>query len=134
KSPPHSPKANAICERAIGTIRRECLDWLIPMSELHLRSVLKVWVTHYNGASAHGIGSGCSRSAIRGLAIVDSALPASDRRALGAARQIDTGRLASRVFARARTRLIELLRMTALRRRNIDLGRNQFSSIRGALM
>src|SRR5437773_1095791 len=32
KSPPHSPKANAICERVIGTIRRECLDWLIPIS------------------------------------------------------------------------------------------------------
>jgi len=50
KSPPHSPKANAICERVIGTIRRECLDWLIPLSESHLRSMLKVWVTHYNGA------------------------------------------------------------------------------------
>ena len=53
KSPPRSPKANAICARAIGTIRRECLDWLIPMSELHLRLVLKVWVTHYNGARPH---------------------------------------------------------------------------------
>lgn len=27
ESPPHSPKASAICERVIGTIRRECLDW-----------------------------------------------------------------------------------------------------------
>src|SRR5205823_6304775 len=53
KSPPHSPKANAICERVIGTIRRECLDWLIPLSESHLRSMLKVWVTHYNGARPH---------------------------------------------------------------------------------
>ncbi len=46
KSPPHSPKANAICERVIGTIRRECLDWLIPISEPHLRSMLKEWVKH----------------------------------------------------------------------------------------
>jgi putative transposase len=53
KSPPHSPKANAICERVIGTIRRECLDWLIPLSEPHLRSMLKEWVTHYNGARPH---------------------------------------------------------------------------------
>src|SRR6266478_6620339 len=53
KSPPHSPKANAICERVIGTIRRECLDWLIPLSESHLRSMLKVWVTHYNGVRPH---------------------------------------------------------------------------------
>jgi transposase InsO family protein len=37
KSPPRSPTANAICERVIGTIRRECLDWLIPLSEAHLR-------------------------------------------------------------------------------------------------
>jgi putative transposase len=28
KSAPHSPKMNSICERVIGTIRRECLDWL----------------------------------------------------------------------------------------------------------
>jgi hypothetical protein len=39
KSPPHSPKANAICERLIGTIRRECLDWHIPISEAHLRRI-----------------------------------------------------------------------------------------------
>lgn len=53
KSPLHSPKANAICERVIGTIRRECLDWLIPISEWHLRSVLKAWITHYNEARPH---------------------------------------------------------------------------------
>jgi putative transposase len=43
-------QANAICESVIGTIRRECLDWLIPLSESHLRSMLKVWVTHCNAA------------------------------------------------------------------------------------
>ena len=53
KSPPRSPMANAICERVIGTIRRECLDWLIPLSESHLRWILKEWVTHYNGARPH---------------------------------------------------------------------------------
>jgi len=53
KSPPRSPKANAICERVIGTIRRECLDWLIPMTEAHLREILKVWVAHYNGGRPH---------------------------------------------------------------------------------
>ena len=53
KSPPRSPTANAICERAIGTIRRECLDWLIPLSESHLRSILKSWIPHYNRARPH---------------------------------------------------------------------------------
>src|SRR6202158_3850897 len=33
KSPPCCPKANSVCERVIGTIRRECLDWMIPISE-----------------------------------------------------------------------------------------------------
>jgi transposase InsO family protein len=53
KSPPHSPKVNAICERMIGTIRRECLDWLIPLSESHLRSILREWAGHYNRARPH---------------------------------------------------------------------------------
>jgi len=53
KSPPRSPMANAVCERLIGTIRRECLDWLIPISEAHLRSILKSWASHYNRARAH---------------------------------------------------------------------------------
>src|SRR5450631_2155726 len=53
KSPPRSPKANAVCERVIGTIRRECLDWLIPLTESHLRTVLQSWVRHYNTARPH---------------------------------------------------------------------------------
>lgn len=46
-------KANAICERVIGTIRRECLDWLIPPSESHLRSTLRMWIPHYNAGRPH---------------------------------------------------------------------------------
>jgi transposase InsO family protein len=53
RSPFSSPKANAICERVIGTIRRECLDWMIPMSEGHLRSILREWVVHYNRGRPH---------------------------------------------------------------------------------
>jgi putative transposase len=51
KSPPRSPMANSICERLIGTIRRECLDWLIPISETHLRWMLKEWGSHYKYVS-----------------------------------------------------------------------------------
>ncbi len=53
KSPPRSPMANAICERVIGTIRRECLDWLIPLSESHLRGIFKSWIPHYNTGRPH---------------------------------------------------------------------------------
>jgi putative transposase len=53
RSPFLSPKANAICERVIGTIRRECLDRMIPLSEAHLRSILRKWVAHYNGGRPH---------------------------------------------------------------------------------
>jgi putative transposase len=53
KSPPRSPKANAICERVIGTLRPECLDWLIPLSEAHLRHALKSWIAHYNQDRPH---------------------------------------------------------------------------------
>jgi len=53
RSPVASPKANAMCERVIGTVRRECLDWMIPVSESHLRTILKCWVTHYNRGRPH---------------------------------------------------------------------------------
>jgi transposase InsO family protein len=53
KSAPRTPKMNAICERVIGTVRRECLDWLIPLSEAHLRFILKSWIVHYNRGRPH---------------------------------------------------------------------------------
>lgn len=48
RSPVARPKANSICERVIGTIRRECLDWMIPLAEAYLRSILRKWTTRYN--------------------------------------------------------------------------------------
>jgi transposase InsO family protein len=53
RTPFRSPKANSICERVIGTIRRECLDWMIPVSEGHLRTTLREWVRHYNCGRPH---------------------------------------------------------------------------------
>jgi putative transposase len=44
---------HAFCKRVIGTIRRECLDWLIPLSERHLRRILGEWVVHYNRGRPH---------------------------------------------------------------------------------
>jgi putative transposase len=48
KTPMRTPVANAICERVIGTLRRECLDFMISLHEKHLYGILKEWVTHYN--------------------------------------------------------------------------------------
>ena len=53
KTPVRAPKANAFCERLIGTIRRECLDFLIPLSEGHLKRILREWVGHYNRGRPH---------------------------------------------------------------------------------
>lgn len=53
KTPFRSPQANSYCERLIGGIRRECLDFLIPISEGHLRRILKEWKTHYNQGRPH---------------------------------------------------------------------------------
>jgi len=53
KTPRKAPKANAICERCIGSARRECLDFMIPISETHIRQTLRCWVKHYNRARPH---------------------------------------------------------------------------------
>jgi hypothetical protein len=46
RTPYKSPQANAVCERFIGTARRECLDYTIPLNEGHVRQTLKGWLAH----------------------------------------------------------------------------------------
>ncbi len=53
KTPVRCPQANSLCERLIGTLRRECLDWIIPVSEEHLRKTLRSWLPHYNRGRPH---------------------------------------------------------------------------------
>jgi len=43
RTPVRAPIANAFCETLIGTIRRECLDWAIPIGETHVRRILREW-------------------------------------------------------------------------------------------
>jgi putative transposase len=52
-SPPQAPRANAICERIIGTLRRELFDRLLIVNEHHLRWVLTEYLLHYNAARPH---------------------------------------------------------------------------------
>jgi len=53
RTPVRAPQANAYCERLIGTMRRECLDFMIPLNERHLRKTLRSWVAHYNKGRPH---------------------------------------------------------------------------------
>ena len=50
---PRTPRMNAICERVIGTLRRELLDWTLIFSERHLDLVLREYLTHYNRHRPH---------------------------------------------------------------------------------
>jgi len=52
-SPPQAPRANAVCERMIGTLRRELLDRMLIINEHHLRRVLAEYLTHHNTARPH---------------------------------------------------------------------------------
>jgi transposase InsO family protein len=53
RTPIRAPRANAICERWIRTVRTECLDWLLIFSRRHLERVLRVYVRHYNRQRPH---------------------------------------------------------------------------------
>ena len=48
-----SPWQNGYCERAIGSIRRECLDHVVVFGERHLRHLLRSYATYYNAARTH---------------------------------------------------------------------------------
>src|ERR1700694_5814161 len=48
---PASPWQNGFVERPIGSIRRECLDHVIVLGEMHLRRVLKSYADYYNPVS-----------------------------------------------------------------------------------
>src|SRR5205823_7359809 len=48
-----APRMNAICERLVGTVRRELLDRVLILGEAHLRAVLTGYQAHYNTARPH---------------------------------------------------------------------------------
>jgi transposase InsO family protein len=50
---PASPWQNGVAERLIGSIRRECVDHIIVLGEMHLRRVLKSYADYYNGVRTH---------------------------------------------------------------------------------
>ena len=57
RTPYRAPRANAVCERFLGSVRRECLDHLIILGERHLARVLHEYVAYFNRARPHqGLG------------------------------------------------------------------------------
>jgi putative transposase len=50
---PRTPRMNAICERVIGTLRRELLDRTLILGERHLALVLREYLIHYNRHRPH---------------------------------------------------------------------------------
>ena len=77
RTPVRAPRANATCERFLGSVRRECLDHLLVLGECHLARVLREYVAYFNGARPHqGIGqrlphpAPAPRASERGSAVV----------------------------------------------------------------
>ena len=53
KTPFQAPKANAVCERFMGSLKRECLDQVLLLNQRQLKRVLKEYVRYYNHARPH---------------------------------------------------------------------------------
>ena len=52
-TPPYAPKVSARCERFIGTVRRECLDHILILSDRHVRRVIHAYCQFFNLARPH---------------------------------------------------------------------------------
>jgi putative transposase len=53
RTPVKAPLANAVAERFVGTLRRECLDRILIFGRSDLESTLRIYVEHYNGHRPH---------------------------------------------------------------------------------
>jgi transposase InsO family protein len=67
RTPYGAPKANAICERFLGSVRRECLDYFLLLSQRRLHRVMKEYQEYFNHARPHqGIGQSVPCQPVRG--------------------------------------------------------------------
>jgi putative transposase len=74
RTPIQAPQANAFAERFVGTVRRECLNWILIAGRRQLERVLHTYVDHYNGHRPHrglGLVPPQPRSALRLAARAD---------------------------------------------------------------
>ena len=57
RTPYRTPQANAVCERFLGSVRRECLDYFLIFHEKQLSRLLKAYAMYFNQARPHqGLG------------------------------------------------------------------------------
>jgi len=57
RTPYRTPRANAVCERFLGSVRRECLDHFLIFREKQIQQLLKSYVLYFNQARPHqGLG------------------------------------------------------------------------------
>ncbi len=66
RTPYRTPRANAICERFLGSVRRECLDHFLIIHEKQLSRLLKDYVLYFNQARPHqGLGQRIPEPTVR---------------------------------------------------------------------
>lgn len=53
KTPYRAPKANALYERFLGSVRRDCLDHILGLGDQHLHRVIREYVEYFNRARPH---------------------------------------------------------------------------------
>jgi transposase InsO family protein len=53
RTPVKAPTANAFAERFVGTVRRECLDWILIIGRRQLERTLHIYIEHYNRHRPH---------------------------------------------------------------------------------
>ena len=53
RTPFQAPKANATCERLIGTLKRECLDYFLIFNQYQLKQIVSNFADYYNQHRAH---------------------------------------------------------------------------------
>jgi len=53
RTPVRAPRTNAVCERLLGSLPRECVDFLIPFGEEPLHRMLQLWRMHSNRGRPH---------------------------------------------------------------------------------
>jgi putative transposase len=73
RTPVRAPRANAIAERVVRSIRTECLDHAIVINEQHLHALLAEYLDYYNNDRPHrslGLQSPLPRSPSRQGAVV----------------------------------------------------------------